>query len=180
MLRSMKTNKWIVIGEIVGTQGNRGEIKVQVHTEFPERFSEMDSVRLFHQEQFFQVFKVENSRNQKGFSILKLAGVDRIDEAEKLRGMLIKVGLDEVMPLPPGRHYIFELIGLECITTSGQNLGVISDVLQTGANDVYVVDPHPGVTALKEILIPVIDEVVLEISPAQGRVVVKLLDGLLD
>jgi 16S rRNA processing protein RimM len=94
--------------------------------------------------------------------------------------MLIKVSVDELMPLPPGRHYIFQLIGLECQTVSGEKLGVISDVLQTGANDVYVIRPYPGVTKLKEILIPVIPQVVLEIKPEEGYVLVELLEGLLD
>lgn len=93
---------------------------------------------------------------------------------------MIKVGLDELMPLPPGRYYIFQLIGLECVTPSGQKLGTITDVLQTGANDVYVVKPYPGVTKQREILLPVIEDVVLEIDLDGKRVVVELLDGLLD
>lgn len=182
MWRSMKQTEWIVIGEIVGTQGNRGEIRVIPHTEFPDRFSQMDSVRLFPEgkDTPYGVFALEGSRYHQGALILKLHGVDSITEARQLRKMLIKVSEDELMPLPPGRYYIFQLIGLQCITTSGQNLGVITDVLQTGANDVYVVQPNPGVTKLKEILIPVIPQMVLEIKPAEGMVLVELLDGLLD
>lgn len=178
----MKQPKWIVIGEIVGTQGNRGEIKVISHTEFPERFAQMDSVRLFRgeEEEPFGTFTVEETRWHKGALILKLETIDTISAAEDLRKMLLKVSVEELMPLPPGRHYIFQLIGLECITTSDLNLGVITDVLQTGANDIYVIRPNPGITKLKEILIPVIPEVVLEIKPEEGFVLVTLLDGLLD
>lgn len=178
----MKEVKWIVVGEIVSTQGNRGEVKVIPHTEFPERFFEMDSVRLFpdNSEEPYGVFAVEGTRDHQGAVVLKLEGVDSISDAERLRKMLIKVSVDQLMPLPPGRHYIFQLIGLECQTISGEKLGVITDVLQTGANDVYVIRPYAGVTKLKEILIPVIPQVVLEIKPEEGYVLVELLDGLLD
>lgn len=148
MSRSMKPIKWILIGEIVGWQGNRGgELKVIPHTEFPERFGEMESIRLFKQhgeEPPHGVFRLEGCRSHKGTLILKLEGVDDISGAEQLRGMLIKISTDELTPLPPGRHYIFQLIGLECVTTLGQRLGTITDVLQTGANDVYVVKPIRG------------------------------------
>lgn len=178
----MKSSPWIVIGEVVGTQGNRGEIKVIPHTEFPERFAQMASVRLFseHQENPYEVFQLESSRFHKDALILKLEGVNSISEATQLRGMLIKVNEEELMPLPAGRFYIHQLVGLNCLSTDGQNLGTIVDVLQTGANDVYVVKPNPGITRLKEILIPVIPDVVIEIDPEQSRVLVDLLDGLLD
>jgi 16S rRNA processing protein RimM len=178
----MNEAKWIVIGEIVSTQGNRGEVKVIPHTEFPERFFAMESVRLFegNDPAPYGVFPLEGCREHKEAVILKLAGVDSISEAERLRKMLIKVSVDELMPLPPGRLYIFQIIGLECQTTSGEKLGVITDVLQTGANDVYVIRPYAGVTKLKEILIPVVPHVVLDIRPDDGYVLVELLDGLLD
>ncbi|HBN96208.1 MAG TPA: 16S rRNA processing protein RimM [Firmicutes bacterium] len=182
MWRSMKETSWIVIGEIVSTQGNRGEVKIIPHTEFPERFFTMESVRLFEEDsqEPYGVFGLEGSRAHKEAVILKLEGIDTISEAEQLRKMLIKVSVDELMPLPPGRHYIFQIIGLECKTTSGEKLGVITDVLQTGANDVYVIRPYPGVTKLKEILIPVIPQVVLKINLDDGYVLVELLEGLLD
>jgi len=178
----MSENKWIVVGEIVATQGKRGEVKIVPHTEFPERFFEMDSVRLFEDDspEPCGSFAIEGARVHKEAIILKLQGVDSISDAERLRKMLIKVSVDELMPLPPGRYYIFQLIGLECRTTSGDKLGVITDVLQTGANDVYVIRPYAGVTKLKEILIPVIPQVVLEIEPDKGYVLVELLEGLLD
>lgn len=178
----MKTVKWIVIGEVVGTHSNRGEIKVIPHTEFPERFLKMDTIRFFRPDgaEPLLTLEVENSRFHKQAVLIKLKGIAEPSAAEKLRKMLIKVSLEELMPLPPGRHYIFELLGLECSTTTGLKLGVIDDVLETGANDVFVLKPHPGVTGLKEILIPVIEDVVLEIKPEEGRVLVDLPDGLLD
>jgi len=178
----MRQTKFVTIGQIVAVQGNRGEVKVIPETEFPERFFQMDSVKLFEKkgEQPIKIISLEECRIHKGAIILKLNGVDSISHAEMLRGMLIKVGHDELMPLPEGRFYIFQIIGLEAITTTGLKLGVITDVLQTGANDVYVVRPYDGITRLKEILIPVIPQVVSEIKPEEGFVIIELMDGLLD
>lgn len=174
--------KWILIGEIVSTQGNKGEIRVVAHTEFPERFLTMDQLLLFQKsgsEPAYRI-KIENCRFHKGFVIIKLAGVDTIEQASALKGLEIKVHRSDVVPLPSGRNYIFELIGLKVITTEGVELGTITDVLQTGANDVYVVKPKPGITKNQEILIPVIEDVVLEVSLDNQTVLVKLLNGLLE
>lgn len=175
-------SNWILIGEIVATQGNKGEIRVVPHTDFPERFSSMDEVALFKvgSEGYELKFQLEKARLHKNFVILKLAGIDSIDQALKLRGMEIKVTKEQVVPLPPGHNYIYELIGLEVYTSDHVLLGVITDVLKTGANDVYVIKPEPGITKSNEILIPVIDDVVLNIDLENHRVLVKLLDGLLE
>lgn len=174
--------KWIVVGEVVAPWGNRGEVKIIPHTEFPERFEQMEAVRLFLKgaEEPLGLFPLESCREHKDGILLKLKDVDSIDQAEKLRHTLIKVSVDELMPLPPGRFYIFELIGLECRTESGMKLGVVADVLQTGANDVYLVKPYPEVSRQKEILIPAIPQVVKDIRPEEGLMIIELMDGLLD
>ena len=94
--------------------------------------------------------------------------------------MHIKVSTAEVVPLPEGSYYIFQLIGLECVTTTGLSLGRITEVLQTGANDVYVIKPPPGLTDQAEILIPVLPHVVLEVDLERGQVLIELIDGLLE
>lgn len=170
------------MGEITGPHGNRGEVKVIPLTDFPERFSRMEQVRLFKKEarEPHGVFALENCRVHKGRPILKLQGVDDLTKAEMLKKMLIKVSEAELMPLPPGHHYIFQLIGLECVTTEGVKLGVLTDVLQTGANDVYVLKPEPGVGKQREILIPATYEAVPEIDLEKNRLIVNLPEGLLD
>lgn len=183
MWKSKKENpKWIPVGEVVCPWGNRGEIKIIPHTEFPERFQQMEAVRLFIKgaDEPVGLFSLESCREHKDGILLKLKDVDTIDQAEKLRGMLIQVSVDELMPLPPGRYYIFQIIGLECQTDSGQKLGVITDVLPTGANDVYVLRPYPGVSRQKEVLIPAIPQVVKDIRPEEGLVIIELMDGLLE
>jgi len=174
--------KWIVVGEVAATWGNRGEIKIIPHTDFPERFKQMEAVRLFlpEVEEPEALIPLESCREHKDGLLLKLKGVDSIDEAEKLRGMLIKVSEKELMPLPPGRYYIFQIIGLECQTDSGEKLGVVTDVLSTGANDVYVVKPYPGVSKQREVLIPAIPQVVKDIRPEEGLMIIEPMDGLLE
>ncbi len=178
----MKQIKWILIGQVAAAQGNQGEIKVIPHTDFPERFSSMEEVRLFapNGDEPVRVIPVEACRFHKDAVILKLHGIDSISEADQLRKMQIKVSKDELVPLPPDSYYVFQLIGLECVTTDGVVLGQVIDVLQTGANDVYVIKPKPGITKLQEVLVPAIDQVVLKINVEEGYILVNLMDGLLD
>ena len=157
MWRSMKDSKFVVIGEIVSPQGNRGEVKVIPYTERPERFFEMESVLLFAENSAEPagLFAIEGCREHKGAIVLKLEGVDTISEAEDLRKMLIKLSVDELEPLPPGRYYVFQLIGLECKPSQERNWCDYR-CLADSANDVYVIKPYAGVTKLREVLIPVI------------------------
>ena len=175
--------KWILIGEIVATQGNKGEVRVLPHTDFPERFMKMDQVLLFRKtssEPDLEL-RIEHVWMHKGFVILKLAGIDTMNQAQSLKGMQIKIDRKDVVPLPSGRHYIFDLIGLKVVTTQGKTIGVVTDVLQTsGANDIYVDKPELGITKQKEILIPVIYDVVVSVDLEQQQIVINLLDGLLD
>ncbi len=178
----MDDYKWILIGKIVNTQGNKGEICVLPYTDFPDRFGTMDHVLLFHENNEMPRLNlpIEAVRYHKGFVILKLAGIDNIDTAQRLVDMEVKVDQNDVVPLPADRHYIFQLIGLKAVSTEGVELGIICDVLKTAANDVYVIKPHPGITYHKEVLIPVIDSVVLEIDLENQIVTVDLPDGLLE
>src|SRR5690606_36709272 len=126
--------------EVAATWGNRGEIKIIPHTDFPERYKQMEAVRLFlpEVEEPEALIPLESCREHKDGLLLKLKGVDSIDEAEKLRGMLLKVSAKELMRLPPDRYHIFQIIGQVCQSDSGEELGVFTDVLSIGANDVYV------------------------------------------
>lgn len=173
--------KWIVIGEVGRTQGLRGELRLRPQTEFPERFAAMESLLLFDRDghTLHGEYAVEAVRFQQDSVIVKLAGIDSINEAERLKGLLVQVQPEDLVPLPEGRHYIFELIGLKVITTEGQYLGTVEDVLQTGANDVYSVRPADP-KRRQPILIPVIEDVVQDIDVEQGVITIQLMKGLLD
>src|SRR5690554_4604612 len=107
--------------------------------------------------------------------LVKLEGLDDRDSAQALRGALLQVARDAVHPLPPGEYYVFEIVGLAVYDETGRHLGVVADVLETRANDVYVVDRADG---QGELLLPAIRDVILRIDLEQGRMDVRLLPGL--
>ncbi|HIE12217.1 MAG TPA: ribosome maturation factor RimM [Desulfotomaculum sp.] len=167
------TLDYITVGEIVAPHGHRGAVRVLPLTDFPERFLKMQKVRVFTGKEI-QVYPVESAGLHKRFILLKLAGVDDIKSAEKLRGAAIKVPRAETVPLPPGHLYVFEIVGLEVWSEEGALIGKVGAVLKTGANDVYSVTSPNG----KEILIPAIKEVVREIDVDSGKMLVRLPEGL--
>lgn len=159
----------LVIGRIAGVRGVKGELRVTVLTDFPERFLGLKRVFVGGD---LKPYEVEKSRLFKGAALLKLRGVDSVDDALRLKGKFVHVPVEEAVPLPEGQYYWHEIIGLEVWTTTGELLGKVTEILRTGANDIYVV--HDG----KEILIPAIEQVVKEISPRKGRILVELMPGL--
>ncbi|MEW6448412.1 MAG: ribosome maturation factor RimM [Bacillota bacterium] len=165
---------YIVIGEIVAPHGHRGAVRVLPLTDFPERFFKMEKIRVFIGDEM-RVYPVETAGRHKRFILLKLAGVDDISNAEKLRGALIKVPRSETVPLPPGHHYIFEIVGLKVLSEEGALIGEVSAVFKGGANDVYSITSTNG----KEILVPAVTEVVRKIDVNAGKMVVRLPEGLL-
>ena len=117
---------------------------------------------------------VEGVRQHKGVLLLKLGGCDDRDAAGGLRGMLVQVPLEDAVPLEEGEYYHFQLMGLRVETEDGQWLGQLVEVLSTGANDVYIVRGPHG-----ELLLPAVDDVVLELDLASKRMVVRLMRGML-
>jgi 16S rRNA processing protein RimM len=148
----------------------RGELKCRVVTDFPRR-------RFRRGAQLFvagQPYIVEQARLPQDFVLLKLAEVTDRDAAEALRGRDVEVPATAAGQLPRGRFYWHQVIGLRVESTDGQALGTVRDILETGANDVYIVDGPHG-----EILLPAIKDVIKQIDPAAGRMLVQLLPGLL-
>lgn len=164
----------IIIGEIINTQGVKGEVRVFPITDFPERFFEEEEFKVIKGEDF-KVLKVERVREHKQFIVIKFKGVDSMNDAESLKGYSIIINRDELKELPEGRYYIMDILGLKVITTEGEEIGEVKDVLKTGANDVYVVKRPAGV----DVLIPVIDPVVKEVNLEKGQIVIELMEGLI-
>ncbi|RJQ27144.1 MAG: 16S rRNA processing protein RimM [Peptococcaceae bacterium] len=164
---------YISIGKIIGTQGREGEVRVLPLTDFPERFLNMKHVCLFSRNTRRNLF-VEAARLYRQFVVMKLKGIDDMEAAVSLKGSLVQVTRDELVPLPSENYYIFEVIGLAVFTEEGLPLGKVSEVLKTGANDVYIIE-----TGEKPILIPALRKVVTEIDLKAGRMTVKLPEGLL-
>lgn len=162
-------SQFIVVGRVIAPWGVRGEMKVEVMTDFPNRFSPQEEVHIDG-----RPMTIERSRRHKGRVILKLATIDNVDAAEQLRGRFLEVPLSALRPLPEDQYYRFQLIGLDVLTTEGELLGQITQILPTGSNDVYVVPTKDG-----ELLIPGIDDVVKTVDMGKRCMVVEIIEGLL-
>lgn len=166
---------WVTIAKVTRPHGLCGEVKVLPLTDFPERFARLGTAHLEYGDGTRRTFQVTQVRQGDPFMILKLAGVDTVAAAEALRGSFLVVERDQAVSLSEGAYYDCDLIGLEVTEESGRRLGALTQVLHFPANDVYVVDAPGG-----ELLLPATHEVVLHIDTANGRMKVRLLDGLLD
>lgn len=164
--------RFLVIGRVIKPHGVRGEVKVEVHTELPERFSWLEHVYVGDHEPM--AVPVEKVRFHKSWVILKLAGYNDRNEAEKLRAQWLHVPEDEALPLEEGEYYLYQVIGCNVISDEGQVLGKVTEVIETKANNVFVVEGPIG-----ELLLPDIDEVIKEVDLENGRVLVHLIPGLL-
>jgi len=163
----------ITIGEVAGPHGHRGAVRVLPLTDFPERFRDLEEVTVTRSGERVAMH-IKQVAFHKRFVILNFREVPDMNAAERLRGALLQIPREQVRPLPEGRYYIFEIVGLRVVTADGEPLGTVVDVLQTGANDVYVVRGEEG----RELLIPALKSVVLEINPEASRMVVALPEGL--
>jgi 16S rRNA processing protein RimM len=165
---------YLAIGRITGAHGIRGEVKVEVLTDYPERFQAGARV-LLGTEREAEPVEIETARPHQEAMLVKLGSVPDRNAAELLRGQLLLIPADEAMPLGENENYVHDLIGLVVETTEGRELGKLTEVLYTGANDVYVVAGPSG-----EILIPALREVILTVNLSEGRMVVSLPEGLTD
>lgn len=157
--------------------GVRGELRIRLLTDYPERIAQLETIYLADQPEPRKTtaYNVEGMRRNGEFGLLKLRGIDDRDQADRLRGLYVLVDMEHAVPLEAGEFYLYQLIGLRVETSAGEALGTIDEVLETGANDVYVVDsPRYG-----EVLIPVTDETIVKTDIVAGVVIVKLPDGLL-
>lgn len=162
--------EFITIGKILAPWGTKGKLKVEVTTDFPERFDKFSKVYINR-----QPVTIDNTEWQKGKVVIQLSTVNSIKDAEKLRGQLIEIHYNQLQYLPEGQYYYFQLIGLEVQTTQGEVLGNITDILTASSNDNYVVIGAKG-----EILIPAVEDVVKSVDLNKGCLVIEPIEGLLD
>ncbi len=163
----------ILIGEIVNTQGHRGAVRVLPLTDFPDRFRRLKAVYL-EQGPVRRLVHIGRVSYHKRFVILEFREIPDMNAAEKLKGAQLKIPRSELVPLPDGHHYIFEIVGASVFSAEGDYLGVVADVLRTGANDVYVVKGGDG----DDLLLPALKTVVREIDLVRRRITVVLPGGL--
>lgn len=164
------------VGKIVNTHGLKGEVKVVRITDFDERFKVGNTLYLFSPNQSEPLtLTIESHRKHKQFDMLKFKGYHSINDVEKYKQSMLKISKVDQHSLEDGSYYYHEIIGCEVKTTTGEELGEISEILAPGANDVWVIKEKNK----KDILIPYIDQIVKEINIAEKYVVIELMEGLL-
>ena len=163
------------VGVITSTHGVRGEVKVFPTTDDINRFKKLKTVLLDTGKQQ-QTLQIEQVKFFKNMVILKFKGFDNINDVEGWRQKDLLITRDQAVKLKPDENFIVDLIGLRVVTDEEKTLGVMKDVLQTGANDVYVVETEDG----KELLLPAIKDCILHVDLEKGEMLVHVLDGLLD
>jgi len=161
--------EFITIGKIIAPWGIKGKLKVEVVTDFPQRFAPSSKIYINR-----QPMAINSTEWHKGKAIIKLNTIDSIEDAQRLRGQPVEIHHSQVYPLPEGQYYHFQLIGLEVWTTEGELLGNVTEILTAESNDNYVVRGAKG-----EILIPAIEDVIKSIDLDKGRMVIEAIEGLL-
>lgn len=157
----------VVIGKIVAPFGLKGEVKVVPFTDFPERFKELGEVYV-GSEAAGRMRPIQSVRFHKGSILIKFEGIDDITAAENLRGAEIRIRESDLVPLEEGSYYIHDLIGLDVLTTEGENLGKVTEVLTGPAQDVYVTE---------RAMIPAVKEFVVSIDLQKKQIVVNPMEG---
>lgn len=163
------------VGVISSTHGVRGEVKVFPTTDDVTRFKKLKEVILVT-EKTEKILKITSVKFFKQFAILKFDGIDTLNDVEVYKGASLFVDRKNAVKLQKDEYFIADLIDLEVVDEQENKLGTLVDVMQTGANDVYIVKNDEG----KELLFPAIKECILDIDFKAKKMTVHVMDGLLD
>ncbi|HJH01075.1 MAG TPA: ribosome maturation factor RimM [Aerococcus urinaeequi] len=179
-IEGMAEEQYYLVGKIVNTQALRGEVRVMATTDFPEeRFKIGATLAIFNGDKLVEIVEVDGHRLHKNFNLLHFKGKDNINDVEKFKGFDLKVaGTErEADELDENEFYYDDIIGLEVYTTGEIYLGKVREITSLPSNDVWAIQrPNKG----KDILIPYIEDIVLEIDLDDNRVVIDPMDGLID
>ena len=179
-IEGMAEEQYYLVGKIVNTQALRGEVRVMATTDFPEeRFKIGAILAIFNGNKLVEMVEVDGHRLHKNFNLLHFKGKDNINDVEKFKGFDLKVaGTErEADELDENEFYYDDIIGLEVYTTDEIYLGKVREITSLPSNDVWAIQrPNKG----KDILIPYIEDIVLEIDLDDNRVVIDPMDGLID
>ncbi len=168
------SQEFIIIGKVVSTQGNKGEVNVLPLTDSINRFKKLDTVFLGNNHSK-TIIDIEKIRIQKDMVVLKVKDINNIEEAKTIVGSFLEVERKNAVKLPKDTYFIFEIIGLEVYDENNLFMGRIENVISTGSNDVYIVKGKNK----KELFIPAIREVVKDINLEKKRITINIVDGLI-
>lgn len=178
VVASADNSQFLAIARIVKPQGRRGEVAAEILTDFPTRFDNLRQALLEHPGRTPDAIRVESSWIHKGRVILKFAGINSIDEANRLRGLHVLIHQTERTALSTGHYYVSDLVGCRIITERGghHELGIVSEVEPTGGVDLLHVRRPEG----DEFLLPLAEAVCTLIDPEAKLIMVELPEALLD
>lgn len=167
--------KQLQAGVITSTHGIRGEVKVFPTTDDAQYFRELKKVYLDTGKEQIPL-EIEHVKFFKQFAILKFKGIDNINDIEKYKGKSLMIGREDASPLGEDEYYIGDMIGMDVYTDDpAEHFGVLRDVLETGANDVYIIDSDRH----GEVLVPAIRQCILRVDTEKNEMHIHLMEGLL-
>lgn len=165
--------KQLQVGVISSTHGVRGEVKVFPTTDDVTRFRQLKKVYLDTGRERLPL-EIQNVKFFKQFAILKFKGIDNINDIEKYRGKSLMIDREDAVDLDEDEYFIADMIGMKVCTEDGSEFGTLKDVMETGANDVYIIDSLEH----GEVLIPAIRECILDVDMDEERMTIHLMEGL--
>ncbi|SKA92169.1 16S rRNA processing protein RimM [Caloramator quimbayensis] len=166
--------EYLKIGQIINTHGIKGEVKIYPLTDDVKRFNKLKYVFRKIENEYVKT-NVEAVKYIKQFPILKLSGIDSMNDAEKLKSEYIYIDRENAVKLPENTYFIADLIGLDVFDNKGKALGKLTSVFSTGSNDVYEITAEDG----KTFYIPAIKDVVSLININEGKMIINVIEGLL-
>lgn len=167
--------KYLEIGQIVNTFGIKGQVKIVPFTDDITRFDELKEIYVEKKNEL-KLFQIEQVNYKKNMVILKLKGIETVEEAEKLRNCYLKIDRKDAKKLPKDTYFIVDLLGLDVYTDEGKLLGKVDDIYNAGSSDIYVVKDELG----RQILLPAIKDVLKEVDLENQKIIVHLIKGLVD
>ncbi len=165
--------KQFEIGKIVNTQGIQGDVRCISFSDDIKRFDLLKSVYATDGKNTLTL-EIEKHRYHKQFVVIKFKGVDNMNDAEKLKNYTLKIDEEDALPLKEDEYYIGDLYGLNIYDKDNNKIGVLKDIIFTGANDVYIIQRENK----KDILLPAIKKCILEVNIKENKMVVEVLKGL--
>lgn len=162
------------VGQIVNTFGIKGFVKIYPYVDDITRFDNLKKVHIKSKKNDEEL-QIEEVKYQKNMVLVKFKGIETVENAEKLRNSFVEIDRADAIPLEEGQYFIADLLGLDVFLDTGEKLGVLEDIYNTGSSDIYVVKNELG----KQFLLPYIDEVIKQINLEEGKIIVHIIEGLI-
>ena len=169
----MKKEK-LEVGQIVNTFGIKGFVKVYPYVDDISRFDNLKKVYI-KSKKIDKQLSIEEVKYHKNMVLIKFKGIETVEEAEKLKNAYVEIDRADAIPLEEGQYFIADLLGLDVYLDTGEKLGILEDIYNTGSSDIYVVKNELG----KQFLLPYIDEVIKKIDVEEGKITVHIIEGLI-